>query len=297
MRVGVLMGGVSSERDVSLRSGRAVLEALRRKGVEAIALEVGEDLVQRVLEAKIDVAFVALHGRLGEDGTVQGLLELLGIPYTGSGVLASALAMNKLKAKMIFKANSIPTPDFVPLEREKDVDFPLPWVVKPASEGSTIGVTVVEREEELAEAVELARRYDEEVFIERFIPGKELTVAVVDGRAFEVIEVAPKTGIYDYQAKYTPGMTDYLIPATVPEQKRKEAKALGLRAYEALGCWGCARVDMRMEEDGKIWVLEVNTIPGMTETSLVPKAAAYEGVSFDDLVLQMLKGASLKVKR
>ena len=297
MRVGVLMGGVSSEREISLRSGRAVLEALRRKGVDAIPLEVGEDLVQRVLEAKIDVAFVILHGRLGEDGTVQGLLELLGIPYTGSGVLASALAMNKVKAKMIFKASSIPTPDFVPLEGAKGAPFPLPWVVKPASEGSTIGVTVVEREEDLGKAVELARRYDQEVFIERFIPGKELTVAVVDGRAFEVVEVAPKTGIYDYRAKYTPGMTDYLIPATVPEQKREEAKALALRAYEALGCWGCARVDMRMEEEGRIWVLEVNTIPGMTETSLVPKAAAYEGVSFDDLVLQMLKGASLKVRR
>lgn len=297
MRVGVLMGGVSSEREVSLRSGRAVLEALRRKGVDAVPLEVGEDLVQRVLEAKIDVAFVILHGRLGEDGTVQGLLELLGIPYTGSGVLASALAMNKVKAKMIFKASSIPTPDFVPLEGAKGAPFPLPWVVKPASEGSTIGVTVVEREEDLGKAVELARRYDQEVFIERFIPGKELTVAVVDGRAFEVVEVAPKTGIYDYRAKYTPGMTDYLIPATVPEQKREEAKALALRAYEALGCWGCARVDMRMEEGGRIWVLEVNTIPGMTETSLVPKAAAYERVSFDDLVLQMLKGASLKVRR
>ena len=291
------MGGVSSEREISLRSGRAVLEALRRKGVDAIPLEVGEDLVQRVLEAKIDVAFVILHGRLGEDGTVQGLLELLGIPYTGSGVLASALAMNKVKAKMIFKASSIPTPDFVPLEGAKAAPFPLPWVVKPASEGSTIGVTVVEREEDLGKAVELARRYDQEVFIERFIPGKELTVAVVDGKAFEVVEVAPKTGIYDYRAKYTPGMTDYLIPATVPEQKREEAKALALRAYEVLGCWGCARVDMRMEEGGRIWVLEVNTIPGMTETSLVPKAAAYEGVSFDDLVLQMLKGASLKVRR
>jgi len=293
-KVGVIMGGTSSEREVSLRSGWAVLKALRKKGIEAIPLEVGEDLVQQVISSGIEVAFVALHGKGGEDGTVQGLLELLRIPYTGSGVLASALAMNKVKAKKIFAACSIPTPESVLWRQGVAIPFPPPWVVKPASQGSTIGLSVVREESQLQEAVSEALRYDQEVFIERFVPGKELTVALLDGRTLEVIEIAPKEGIYDYRAKYTPGMTEYLIPAPISPEARSQAQKLAQRAYEALGCSGCARVDMRMDSGGRIWVLEVNTIPGMTATSLVPKAAAYEGMSFEDLVLEILKGASLK---
>jgi len=253
-RVGVIMGGVSSEREVSLRSGKAILEALRSKGVDAIPLEVGEDLVQKVLEAKIDVAFLALHGRLGEDGTVQGLLELLRIPYTGSGVLASALAMNKIKAKEIFLHHQIPTPEFIVWHEGTQPPFPPPWVVKPASEGSTIGVSVARDEEELGRAVQEARRYDHQILIEKFIEGKELTVGILDGSPLEVIEIVPKKGIYDYGAKYT-----------------------------------------LLDEQG-VWITEVNTLPGMTSTSLVPKAAASEGISFPELVMRILEGASLKIE-
>lgn len=294
-RVGVIMGGVSSEREVSLRSGKAILEALRSKGINAIPLEVGEDLVQKVLEAKIDVAFLALHGRLGEDGTVQGLLELLRIPYTGSGVLASALAMNKIKAKEIFLHHQIPTPEFIVWHEGAQPPFPPPWVVKPASEGSTIGVSVVRDEEELGRAVQEARRYDHQILIEKFIEGKELTVGILDGSPLEVIEIVPKKGIYDYGAKYTPGMTDYLVPAPLPTEVRREVQGWALKAYEALGCSGCARVDLLLDEQG-VWITEVNTLPGMTSTSLVPKAAASEGISFPELVMRILEGASLKIE-
>lgn len=294
-RVGVIMGGVSHEREISLKSGQAVLEALRRKGIDAFGVVVDEQMVHQILEARMDVAFVALHGKMGEDGTVQALLELLRIPYTGSGVLASALAMDKVKAKQVFLATGIPTPEFVLWEGGTTPPFDPPWVVKPVRQGSTIGVKVIFDPKDLEAAVSFAFQYDDEVFIERFIPGRELTVAVLEGRAFEPVEVVPKRGFYDYKAKYTPGETEYRIPPEVEEETRGKAKAIAIAAYRALGCKGCARVDMRLDPEGGLWVLEVNTLPGMTPTSLVPKAAAYEGLTFDDLVLEILKGASLKV--
>lgn len=297
-RVGVLMGGISHERDVSLKTGRAILNALRESGYNAIGIEVSFDIVKRLLEEGIDVAFIALHGRWGEDGTVQGLLELLRIPYTASGVLASALAMNKIKAKEIFTYHGIPTPEFVtPQEDElEELPFPPPWVVKPASEGSTIGVSIIEEKKGLKEALRRAKRYDHQVFIERFIAGKELTVGILRSEPLPVVEIAPKGGFYDYHAKYTPGMTEYILPARISEQERGKAQRLSLKAYQVLGCSGCARVDLLLGEGGEIFVTEVNTLPGMTETSLVPKAAAYDGISFPELVEIILEEASLKIE-
>jgi D-alanine-D-alanine ligase len=297
-RIGVLMGGMSHEREVSLKTGSAILKALQEREYQAVGIEVSSDIVQRLLDEQIDAAFIALHGRWGEDGTVQGLLELLRIPYTGSGVLASALAMNKIKAKEIFLYHDIPTPEFItPREEELPAPpFPPPWVVKPASEGSTIGVDIVMENTALKEAIRSARGYDQQVLVERFIEGKELTVGILAGKPLPVIEIAPKSGFYDYQAKYTSGQTEYLYPARISEQKQDEVQRVCLKAYHTLGCNGCARVDLRLSEEGKPFVIEVNTVPGMTETSLVPKAAAHIGITFPQLVETILEEASLKVE-
>jgi D-alanine-D-alanine ligase len=297
-RIGVVMGGISHEREISLKTGSAVLKALQEGGYDAVALEVSADIVRRLLEERIDVAFIALHGRWGEDGTVQGLLELLRIPYTGSGVLASALAMNKIKAKEIFLYHGIPTPAFITLQGKTldDPPFPPPWVVKPASEGSTIGIGIVMERTGLKEAVRRAREYDQQVLVERFINGKELTVGILKGEPLPVIEIAAKGGFYDYQAKYTPGMTDYICPARISDQQRDEVQSIGLKAYHALGCSGCARVDIFLSEQGEPFVIEVNTVPGMTETSLVPKAAARAGISFTQLVGSLVEEACLRIE-
>jgi D-alanine-D-alanine ligase len=297
-RVGVIMGGTSREREISMKTGRAILKALQEEGYDTVAIEVSADLVQRIVAQPIDVAFIALHGRGGEDGTLQGLLELLQIPYTGSGVLASALAMNKIKAKEIFGYHGIPTPKFIPLQ-DGTVDeppFPPPWVVKPASEGSTIGIDIVMDRAGLAAAVQRARSYDQEVLIERFINGKELTVAILKGEPLPVIEIVPKKGFYDYQAKYTPGQTEYICPARISDRQHAEVQRVGLKAYHALGCSGCARTDIFLNEKGEAFVIEVNTVPGMTETSLVPKAAAHVGISFNRLVEIILDDASVKIE-
>jgi D-alanine-D-alanine ligase len=299
-RIGVLMGGISREHEVSLKTGSAMLKALQEGGYQARGIEVAADICTRLLEAQIEVAVIALHGRGGEDGTIQGLLELLRIPYTGSGVLASALAMNKIKAKEIFLYHGLPTPEFVILEQGKEAGeppFPPPWVVKPASEGSTIGIDIVMDREGLQQAVRSASAYDHEVFVERFIKGKELTVAILQGKPLPIIEIVPLGGFYDYRAKYTPGQTDYICPARISEQQEKEIGKLGLKAYQALGCSGCARVDLFLSEKGEAFITEVNTLPGMTETSLVPKAAAQVGISFLKLVEMILDEACLKIEQ
>ncbi len=292
------MGGISHEREVSLKTGRAILNALQEGGYNAVGIDVSSDIVQRLLKEGIDVAFIALHGRWGEDGTVQGLLELLQIPYTGSGVLASALAMNKIKAKEIFLYHGIPTPEFVtPQDEEPEkLPFPPPWVVKPASEGSTIGVSIVRDKNGLKEALRHARHYDQQVLIEQFISGKELTVGILKGEPLPVVGIAPKDGFYDYHAKYTIGMTEYIVPVRIGEEETKEAQRLSLTAYHVLGCSGCARVDSLISERREIFITEVNTLPGMMETSLVPKAAAYKGISFPQLVQIILEEASLKIE-
>ena len=298
-RIGVVMGGISREREVSLKTGSAMLKALQEGGYQAVGIEVSADIVQRLLEERIDVAVIALHGRWGEDGTVQGLLELLRIPYTGSGVLASALAMNKIKAKEIFLYHGLPTPEFICPPEGKEVEepsFPPPWVIKPASEGSTIGIDIVMDRKGLQQAVRSARGYDHEVLVERFIKGKELTVGILKKEPLPIVEIVPLGGFYDYQAKYTPGQTEYICPARISDRQQEEVKGLGLRAYHALGCSGCARVDLLLSEEGEAFITEVNTLPGMTETSLVPKAAAQVGISFLKLVEIIVEEASMKIE-
>jgi D-alanine-D-alanine ligase len=296
-RIGVLMGGVSREREVSLKTGAAILQALQEGGYQAVGIEVSSDIVKRLLQESIEVAFIALHGRWGEDGTVQGLLELLRVPYTGSGVLASALAMHKIKAKEIFLFHNIPTPEFITPQEEgfEEPPFLPPWVVKPASEGSTIGVGIVMDQKGLEGAIRNARGYDQQVLVEQFIEGKELTVGILKGEPLPVIEIAPRGGFYDYEAKYSPGMTEYLCPAPISEGKQREVQEISLKAFHALGCRGCARVDLRLSEHGEVFVIEVNTVPGMTATSLVPKAAAHVGISFPHVVEVILNEASLKI--
>lgn len=302
-RIGVMMGGLSREREISLRTGKAILRALTEKGYQALAIDVSQDIAETLIKEKIDIAFIALHGRFGEDGTIQGMLELMRIPYTGSGVLASALALHKIMAKKFFLCENIPTPTYVVFQREeieknppRTTSLPLPLVVKPAREGSTIGVSVVRKEEELVPALKEAGKYDEEILVEEFMKGKEITVGILEDIPLPIIEIAPKSGFYDYHSKYTKGETEYIIPARIPREKYLYAQEVSLKAFQVLGCSGCARVDLMTDEDANPFVIDVNTMPGMTETSLLPKAAGYAGISFEDLVERILLGASLKME-
>jgi len=301
-KIGVLMGGLSREREISLKTGKAILKALMERGYNACSIDVGKDIAEILIREKIEVAFLALHGRFGEDGTVQGMLELMKIPYTGSGVLASALALHKIMAKRIFLYEKIPTPSYEVFQREelekgpwRNISLPLPRVVKPAREGSTIGVSIAKTEEEFAQALKEAGKYDDEILVEEFIKGKEITVGILENIPLPIIEIAPKSGFYNYHSKYTKGETQYIIPARIPREKYLYAQEMSLKAFQALGCSGCARVDLMTDEDGNPFVIDVNTMPGMTETSLLPQAASYAGISFEDLVERILLGASLKI--
>jgi D-alanine-D-alanine ligase len=295
-KIAVLRGGLSAEREVSLRTGAAVLKALSESGYSVIDIDAGRDLAERLRSAEAEVAFIALHGRFGEDGTVQGLLELLNIPYTGSGVLASALAMDKVTAKQLLIYHGLKTPDFAVFRQGDDahaVDWRRwPAVVKPAREGSTIGVAIVRRAEELPDALAAALVHDSLVLIEEFIEGMEVTVGVLDGDALPIIQVVPKGGFYDYHAKYTAGQTEYILPAPLPAPLYAHLQDAAVAAFRALGCAGAARVDFMVRGEN-VFCLEVNTIPGMTETSLLPKAARQAGISFEQLVLKILAGAEL----
>ncbi len=301
-RVGVLMGGMSSEREISLRTGRAICAALKRSGYDAVEVDVDESLPARLVDLSIDVAVVALHGPLGEDGCVQGLLEVMGIPYSGSGVLASAAAMDKRFAKEIMTAYGIPTPPWVEVHARSvdavpsDLPFGYPVVVKPAAQGSTVGIHIVHDPADLLPALRDSARHDDRLLIEAYVAGIETTVGVIDDLVLPVIEIEPPEGFYDFEAKYTPGRTRFHIPARVSERVALACRDYARRAYEALGCEGVARVDFRVDEDGDCWVLEVNTIPGMTETSLVPKAAAHIGMTFEQVCVAMVEGARRKVR-
>ena len=324
MKVALLMGGRSSEREISLRTGRGIAQSLRNLGHEVLAVDAAngrllpageeekaalpEEAVRRLpatstsaiaqAEAvnQADVVFVALHGGAGEDGTIQALLELAGKPYTGSGVLASALAMDKAMAKRIFEHEGIPTPKWV-LARGgagmPTVDATAlggyPLVVKPNAEGSTVGLTIVTRPADLPGALELAARYGPDVMIEQFIPGRELTVAVLGEQPLPIVEIRPHGGHYDYESKYTAGMTDYFCPADLPEPLAARIREMGARAARILGCHGVSRADLRLSPRNEPYLLEVNTIPGMTPTSLVPMAAKAAGMSYDDLVARMIE--------
>jgi D-alanine-D-alanine ligase len=295
-KVGILAGGPSNERAISLRSGTAVYNALLNEGFDAIFIDVKEDIREVIKNNRIDAAFIALHGRYGEDGTVQKALEEASIPYTGSGVKASRLALDKIASKEVFLKNNIPTPKHVVLEKEKfdmsqaeAIGFPL--VVKPQFEGSSIGLSIVKEKKSLQAAIEKAFQYGEKILLEEYIQGRELTVGILCDKPLPVIEIVTKNNIYDYEAKYKDSTTRYLVPAPIDKDAYIEAGRLGAIAHSALGCRSFSRVDMLMDKTGKIFILEVNTIPGMTERSLLPKAAQARGLRFNELCVKILEDA------
>lgn len=294
VKIAVMMGGVSDEREISLKTGTAVLSALKAAGYDAHELRYDGPAVAGLLgDMRPDVVFVALHGRFGEDGKVQGMLEVLGIRYTGSGVTASAVAMDKTLTKKLLMVEGVNTPGFESLKRgdEMDTALPPPVVVKPVKLGSTIGMSFVFDAGDMRAAIDKAFVYDDEVLVEKYIKGRELTVSVIDGEPLPVVEIEPKGGVYDYEAKYNSADTVYTCPANIDDSVRDELQATAARVYGLVGCSGAARVDFRLGEDGMAYVLEINTIPGMTETSLLPKAAAASGMDFTALIERMLESA------
>ncbi|KFX68383.1 D-alanine--D-alanine ligase [Pseudomonas taeanensis MS-3] len=292
-RVAVLFGGKSAEREVSLKSGNAVLKALQGAGVDAFGIDVGNDFLQRLLNEKIDRAFIVLHGRGGEDGSMQGLLECAGIPYTGSGILASALAMDKLRTKQVWQSLGLPTPRHAVLASAEDcraaaTELGFPLIVKPAHEGSSIGMAKVADVEALIAAWQDASQYDAQVLVEQWIHGPEFTIATLRGQVLPPIALGTPHSFYDYDAKYLANDTQYRIPCGLDAAKEQELKTLSARACEAVGSQGWARVDVMQDDQGQFWLLEVNTVPGMTDHSLVPMAAAAAGLDFQQLVLAIL---------
>jgi D-alanine-D-alanine ligase len=295
-KVAVLLGGKSAEREVSLKSGGMVLKALRAKGVDAHAFDPKERDFAALEKERFERVFIALHGRFGEDGTVQGILEWLGIPYTGSGVLASALAMDKLRTKRIWQAERLPTPPYAVLDRNTDLravarKLGLPLMVKPASEGSSIGMSKVRAAGALDEAYALAANYDRVVIAEKFIAGIELTVGILGERVLPIIKLETPRDFYDYEAKYIAEDTRYLIPSGLSPKKEAEVQALCMQAFRTLGCQGWGRVDLMLNKQGRPYLLEVNTSPGMTDHSLVPMAARAVGLSYEELCVKILEGA------
>lgn len=291
LRIGVLMGGPSSERDISLLSGHAIYNALKLQGYNCVAIDIGEDAYGQIRSSQIDVAFIALHGRFGEDGTIQMMLEELGIPYTGSGPVASRLGMNKVASRKIFQQQGIPVPKYTVLTKPNhqcpELNFPL--VVKPSSHGSSIGLSIVEDEGGLPEALERAYEYDDVIIVEEYIRGREVTVGILDEEPLPVIWLIPKRRFFDYRAKYEKGMTLHIVPAPFAEDIYFKVQAVGLKAHQALGCRDFSRVDMFLDEDQRPLVLEINTIPGFTATSLLPMAAEAEGYSFEELCSKLLE--------
>lgn len=290
-RVGVLLGGPSAERDVSLRSGAAVAAGLRTAGYEVVEVDVTEPRLD--LPAGLEAVFIALHGTFGEDGGVQRQLVELGIPFTGADEAASRLAFDKIRSKQRFVEAGIPTPAFEVLRRGGGRKMPLPVVVKPSRQGSSIGIHRVDSESAWEACIEDALRYDEEALVEAYIAGRELTVGVVVDRVLPVLEIRAPDGNYDYRAKYTSGLTEYLVPAPVSEAVRVAAQGLAWDVFQCLGCRGLARIDLRLNERGELFVLELNSIPGFTETSLLPKAARADGLDFPALCRDILETASL----
>lgn len=320
-RIGVLMGGTSAEREVSIKSGTAVFNALKGLGYDVKAIEIAAEkdlhpelriqnsefvccsssqFCETLRAENIDIAFLVLHGGYGENGAIQGLLEVIGVPYTGSGVLASALAMDKEMSKKIFLYHRVPVLPFKVItaggrENEAeaygflDTGFSLPWVVKPVAEGSSIGISIVRDSASLQPAVEAAFRFCGRVLVEKFLEGREVHIGVLNNRVLGSVEIKPKTGFYSYEAKYTPGLTEYILPPDMPSGIISRAEEAALSACMALGCSGAARVDLIINEQGEPYVLEVNTIPGMTETSLLPKIAKQSGLDFPSLIEEILR--------
>lgn len=293
-KVAVLLGGRSAEREVSLKSGNAVLQGLRNSGIDAQPFDPAE---RELAELKsFDRAFIALHGRFGEDGTIQGALELMGVPYTGSGVLASALAMDKWRTKLVWQAGGVPTPHYALLTPYTNFtqvadELGLPLMVKPASEGSSIGMSKVMRGEDLKVAYELAAKYDRLVIAEQFVRGAEYTAAILGDKALPLIRLETSHTFYDYDAKYVANDTRYICPSELAPQAERAFQALALKAFELLGCQGWGRADFMVDADGTPYFLELNTSPGMTDHSLVPMAARQAGLSFEQLVVRILEQA------
>lgn len=325
MKIGVLMGGLSAEREVSLMTGQAVLNSLKKQKFNVIGVDIGANPAQQIKATGVEAAFLALHGRYGEDGTIQGILEFLKIPYTHSNVLASAIAMNKAMTKRLISYLGIRTPDFQVLKKKdwisggrqlwtsrfgtngwkklNDVEIPNsavpqmdpPVVVKPVNEGSTIGVSIVDKAQHIGKALDTAFQYDDEVLLEAFIPGKEATIGVLCGEALPSIEIVPVGGFYDFNAKYqSGGTTQYICPARIDKELEEILQKDALNIHNFLGCSGTTRSDFRITPDGEAYFLEINTIPGMTATSLIPKAAAATGISFDAVVYRLLEEAVQK---
>ena len=300
-RIMVVMGGWSAEREVALASGNAVLECLKQAGYDARGhdLEPLEDrmkaagnLIAALLGWPAEVVYIALHGPYGEDGRLQGLLEMLGIPYTGSGVLASALAIDKDLAKQVFVASRLTTPKYAVVSRGKEPSappVPLPVVVKPRSQGSSVGLSLVEKAEEFGPALEKAFEFERDALVESYVAGREIQAGVLDGENLPLIEVVSKNRLYDYEAKYVPGKSEHKMPAPLPKKQYEAAQRMAVAAYRVLNCRGAARVEMIAEHTGTLYLLEVNTLPGMTPTSLLPEAAREAGMSFLDLVVRQLE--------
>jgi D-alanine-D-alanine ligase len=331
-KIGVLMGGSSSEREVSVRSGLAIYQALQELGYNSVLVDVGRDIGNVLKKEKVRLAFLALHGGMGENGAIQGMLEILGISYTGTGILASALAMDKEASKKIFMYHRLSVPPFITVTREafgvkgkkkekklihdtrrsdpsvestklrpasgfaihESIDFPLPWVVKPAAEGSSIGVSIVKEKTMLTQTLEKTFSFGRRAIIEKFIEGKEVHIGILGSRVLGGVEVRPSLEFYSYEAKYTSGLTEYIIPPQLDESVYEKAKDLALQAHTALGCSGASRVDLKTDEGGTPYVLEVNTLPGMTAISLLPKIAQSAGLSFKNLIEEIIRLAVKK---
>ena len=292
--VGLLSGGLSSEREISLMTGAAVLKSMRNLGIDVIAIDVQKDLIDSLQSYQLDRVFVALHGPGGEDGTLQGALEYLGIPYTGSGVMASALAMDKLRCKQLWRGLGLPTADFYLLDKESDYEEILnklggKCVVKPSCEGSSIGMSLAESAQQLREAWKLASEFDTAVIAESKLEGEEYTVAILGERALPSIRIDSQATFYDYQAKYFSDKTQYFCPSGLSNERESELRELAMHAFKSLNCKGWGRVDVMTDAHGAFHILEVNTVPGMTSHSLVPMAAIAAGIEFDDLVCAILE--------
>ena len=306
-KLGVLLGGNSGERSVSLLSGQRVSASLRRQGYEVIEIDlVKDDWLTQLISEEVDAVFLALHGKGYEDGTIQAILSHFGLPYTGSGILASALGMNKIMSKQIFSTMQIPTPDYLKIHLEEDLkvqtqnaieQLGLPLVVKPASEGSSLGVSIIHEPDEIYHAIEKNRIFKDNLF-EKYVQGQEITVGLIgvgdDLQALPILELIPKREFYDYQAKYTAGLTEFVIPARLSDEVSHVAQSIALRAHQALGCHGYSRVDMIVDRLGQPFVTEVNTLPGLTELSDLPAQAAAAGISYDRLISKILDSAVLR---
>ncbi len=298
LRIGILMGGLSSEREISLRTGNAIYQELKNHRHKVIAIDINSRNFDKIIKAKIDVAFIALHGTYGEDGVIQGILEFSGIPYTGSNVLGSALGMNKIISKQLFEYNRIPTAKWCVIENINDIKnikISFPLVFKPSAEGSAIGVSIVKNKKEAAKAFYKASKYSRKILVEKYIQGTEISVPVLMDRVLPIIEIIPKKQFYDYTAKYTQGMSEHIIPARINKIVYKKAQFYALKAHKVLECRDYSRIDM-IVKGNEVFVLEVNTLPGMTSLSLFPESAKHYGISFYELLTLLIKAAVKRKK-